>query len=246
MGRKINPVALRAKVLGYRDWGWCVPSMHTDSSEYSTNLKVDYLIRKSAQSLAKVLDLIEVRVQFTPQNIVMVNLLLPYPNYLYLNLNKSLHPTVRQTCQTHSEENLKESLTSVLEWTDTLHDLWAKSKLPLPSHINVSLKLVKSPYHSPKFIAQAIQASLQKRVSVRRAIKMWSSIAMSHKIGDLRIKGIRIRISGRLNGVEMARSEQLSVGKVSLHTISSSVDYYCHHYNTPYGIFGIKVWVSAY
>ena len=245
MGRKINPVALRSKALGYRDRGWCVPSMYTDVSEYAAKLKVDYLIRKSAQSLGKVLDLIEVQVQFTPQKVVMVNLLLPYPNYLYLNLNKSFYTTVTQTCKTHSEEDLKESMTSVLEWTDTLHEIWAKCKLPLP-HINVSLKLVKSPYHNPKFIAQAIQASLQKRVSVRRAIKMWSSIAMSHKIGDVRIKGIRTRISGRLNGVEMARSEQLSLGKVSLHTISSSVDYYCHHYNTPYGIFGIKVWVSAY
>ncbi len=247
MGQKINPIALRAKVLGYKKGGWCVPATYPDHSEYSTKLKIDYLIRQSAQSLIKALDLIDVQVQFTQQNVILVNFLLPYPDYLYVNLKEGFQSMVEQICQTHSAENLKESLSGVLDWPETLSRMLHKHKLPFSTHqINVRIKLVKSPYHNPKFIAKAIQASLRKRVSIRRAIKMWSYIAMSHKIGDLRIKGIRVRLSGRLNGAEMARSEQLSVGKVSLHTISSPVDYYCHHYNTPCGIFGLKVWIAGY
>lgn len=247
MGQKINPIALRAKVLGYKRGGWCVPATHGASSDYATKLKVDHLIRQSAKPLVKALDLIEVQVQFTEHNIILVNLYLPYPDYLYVNLTEQFQVLVEQTCHTHSAENLKEALINVLEWPDTLVKILRKHKSPLSDHhINARIKLVKSPYHNPKFIAKAIQASLQRRVSIRRAIKMWANIAMSHQIGDLRIKGIRVRLSGRLNGAEMARSEQLSIGKVSLHTITSPVNYYCHHYNTPCGIFGIKVWISSY
>lgn len=112
--------------------------------------------------------------------------------------------------------------------------------------VSAQVKLMKTPYHSPNFLAQAIQSSLQKRVAIRRAMKLWAQIAMSHQVGSLRIKGVRVKISGRLNGAEMASSEQFSMGKISLQTISSPVDYCCQHYKTPSGVLGIKVWIASY
>ncbi len=246
MGQKINPIALRARRLRYRSVGWHVPLTHYRNSNYATKLHTDYLIRQAAHSLSNTLDIIDTQVQLSRTDKVVVTFLVPHPEYLYLNLRNRFHPTITQTFKTNDAKTLKDSLAPLTEWSGSLHKTLGRHKLPLSSRISIRVKLVKAPYHNPNFIATAIKTSMQRRVSIRRAIKLWSQIAMNHKINSMRIRGIRIRISGRLNGAEMASNEQLSLGKVSLHTISAPVNYCCHHFHTPSGILGIKVWIAGY
>ena len=84
--------------------------------------------------------------------------------------------------------------------------------------------------------AKTIQEQLEKRVPFRRAVK----VALRRGTTP---KGIKIQISGRLNGAEIARSEWTRQGRVPLHTLRAQVDYCSHQAKTQYGILGIKVWI---
>lgn len=84
--------------------------------------------------------------------------------------------------------------------------------------------------------AKTIQEQLEKRVPFRRAVK----VALRRGIAP---KGIKIQVSGRLNGAEIARSEWTRQGRVPLHTLRAQVDYCSHQAKTQYGILGIKVWI---
>lgn len=88
--------------------------------------------------------------------------------------------------------------------------------------------------------AKIIQEQLEKRVPFRKAVK--AALRKGRK-GMADPKGIKIQISGRLNGAEIARSEWIRQGRVPLHTLRAQVDYCSHEANTQYGILGIKVWV---
>lgn len=87
-------------------------------------------------------------------------------------------------------------------------------------------------------LAEFIQQQLEKRVPFRRVIK--SSVTKAQQAG---IKGIKIQISGRLNGAEIARTEWVREGQIPLHTLKANIDYCNHKAHTIYGILGIKVWV---
>lgn len=247
MGQKINPVGLRAK-LANRSGGWYAPlsSRTNPSYGYASKLNIDFVVRKAVQSLAHSLDLIHTRVFLTQSNRLVVTLFIPYPDYLYMNIGVRTHPTITQTFKITHATNLKECLKTLLNWPRSLEATLRTKNIFLPEPISIQIKLIKAPYHRPDFLATAIKASLQKRVAIRRAIKLWAQAALNQKVGSLRVQGVRVRISGRLNGAEMASSEQLSFGKVSLHTISAPVDYCCRHHSTPSGVLGIKVWVARY
>lgn len=87
-------------------------------------------------------------------------------------------------------------------------------------------------------LAEFIQQQLEKRVAFRRVIK--STIVKAQQAG---IKGIKIQISGRLNGAEIARTEWVREGQIPLHTLKADIDYCNYKAHTIYGILGIKVWV---
>lgn len=84
--------------------------------------------------------------------------------------------------------------------------------------------------------AKTIQEQLEKRVPFRRAVRVALRRGQTPK-------GIKIQISGRLNGAEIARSEWIRQGRVPLHTLRAQVDYCSHEAKTQYGILGIKVWI---
>ena len=89
-----------------------------------------------------------------------------------------------------------------------------------------------------KLVGESIAQQLEKKVNYRRAVKK----AIQGTIG-LGAAGIRVCISGRLNGAEIARSETFREGRVPLHTLRANIDYAIVEANTTYGIIGIKVWI---
>lgn len=104
--------------------------------------------------------------------------------------------------------------------------------------VQVDVKEVKKPELDSQLVADNISAQLEKRVVFRRAMKRAMQNAM--KSGA---QGIKIMSSGRLNGIEIARSEWYREGRVPLHTLRSDVDYATSTAHTTYGVIGVKVWI---
>ena len=104
--------------------------------------------------------------------------------------------------------------------------------------IQINIFEVKRPELDARLVADGIARQLEARISFRRAIKM--SIASTMRMGA---EGIKIKISGRLNGAEMARSEMYKDGRTPLHTFRADIDYALSEAQTTYGKLGIKVWI---
>jgi small subunit ribosomal protein S3 len=106
----------------------------------------------------------------------------------------------------------------------------------IPSRVNI--EEIKKPELYAKLVAENIAFQLERRMSFRRAIK--SAAANTMRSGA---KGIRIQVSGRLNGAEMSRREKEVQGSVPLHTIRADIDYAQVNARTVAGIIGVKVWI---
>jgi len=104
--------------------------------------------------------------------------------------------------------------------------------------IQINIIEIRKPELDANIVAESIAKQLEGRVNYRRAIKM--SIQSTMRAGA---EGVKIRISGRLNGAEMARSEEFKDGRTPLHTFRADIDYALHEALTIYGKLGIKVWI---
>jgi len=143
-------------------------------------------------------------------------------NYLKVIINSAL-PGLLIGKKGQDVENLKKELSVLIN----------------RSGVEVSIQEVKDVYLSARAIAQVVAEQIEKRVSFKKAIKKAATDVM--KVGA---KGIKICISGRLDGAEIARSEWVRHGSVSLHTLRSDIDYSLVEALTTYGIIGVKVWIS--
>lgn len=103
-------------------------------------------------------------------------------------------------------------------------------------HINVNE--IKKPELDAKLVADSIAKQLENRVSFRRAMKQ--AMQRTMRSGA---KGIKVMVSGRLGGAEIARSEGYSEGTVPLHTLRADIDYATAEAHTTYGVIGVKVWI---
>ena len=104
--------------------------------------------------------------------------------------------------------------------------------------VQINIFEVKHPEVDATIVAQTIARQLEGRVSYRRAIK--TAIASTMRVGA---EGIKVQISGRVGGAEMARSETIKEGRIPLHTFRADVDYFLAEALTKVGILGIKVWI---
>ena len=104
--------------------------------------------------------------------------------------------------------------------------------------VRVSIEEIRKAELDAQLVAENIAQQLEKRIMFRRAMKRAVTNAM--RIGGL---GIKVRISGRLNGAEIARSEWYHEGRVPLHTFRADVDYGLAEAHTTYGVIGVKVWI---
>jgi small subunit ribosomal protein S3 len=103
----------------------------------------------------------------------------------------------------------------------------------------INVNEVKDAETNAQLIAENVAFSLERRVSFRRAMKQ--SIQRAMRYG---VEGIKIVVSGRVGGAEMARTEKYSEGNVPLHTLRANIDYGFSEANTTYGKIGVKVWVN--
>ena len=106
----------------------------------------------------------------------------------------------------------------------------------VPVHVNI--EEIRKPEIDAQLIADSIAQQLEKRIMFRRAMKRAMQNAMR-----LGAQGIKIMSAGRLNGIEIARTEWYREGRVPLHTLRADIDYGFGEAKTTYGVIGIKVWV---
>lgn len=104
--------------------------------------------------------------------------------------------------------------------------------------VQINIFEIKRPELDAKLVADSIARQIEGRISFRRATKM--AIAAAMRMGA---EGIKVAVSGRLNGAEMARTETYKDGRTPLHTFRADIDYALSEAHTTYGRIGIKVWI---
>ena len=104
--------------------------------------------------------------------------------------------------------------------------------------VQINIFEIKRPELDAKLVGESIAQQLQARISYRRAMKQ--AIAATMRVGAV---GIKVKVSGRLGGAEMARGEQYKEGQIPLHTLRADIDYAISEAHTVYGKIGIKVWI---
>lgn len=114
------------------------------------------------------------------------------------------------------------------------HELTALNGSP----VQVAVEEIRKPELDANLVAESICQQLEKRIMFRRAMKR--AVQNSMRLGA---KGVKVMVSGRLNGAEIARTEWYREGRVPLHTLRADVDYGLAEAHTTYGVIGVKVWI---
>ena len=104
--------------------------------------------------------------------------------------------------------------------------------------VRINIAEVRKPELDAQLVAEGIAQQLERRVMFRRAMKR--AVTNTMRVGA---EGIKVKVSGRLNGAEIARSEWYREGRVPLHTLRADIDYGLAEARTTYGVIGVKVWI---
>lgn len=131
------------------------------------------------------------------------------------------------------KKEIEHRMISILKKFEGL-DIAAEKK-----ELKLSIEEIRSPETDAHIVGEQIQEDIEKRVRFRRILKQAIDKVMAHK----EVKGIKVMLSGRLDGAEMSRVEWLKKGRVPLQTIRADVDYALTEAHTTYGVIGIKVWI---
>ena len=124
------------------------------------------------------------------------------------------------------------------EGIETLRKDLAKLLGTTINNVLLNINEIKKPELDAKLVASSITQQLERRVMYRRAMKR--AVTNTMRLGA---EGIKVKISGRLNGAEIARTEWYQEGRVPLHTLKADIDYGLAEALTTYGIIGVKVWI---
>jgi small subunit ribosomal protein S3 len=134
-------------------------------------------------------------------------------------------------------EVLKKSIEGILQKAKRKNAL-AKSK-DAKLQIKIDIKEVKNPWISASLVGQMAAQQIEKRIPFRQVMKRTIERVMQNK----EVKGIKMEVSGRLNGTEIARTEWLKQGRMPLQTIRANIDYALAEAFCTYGAIGVKVWL---
>ena len=227
MGQKIHPLGFRLGITKTHQSQW-----FANSRTYPNLVIEDNLIRKtlSKQFTNGSISKIEIQRKFDDQ--VQLTLYSTKPNAILTHCNNDL-------------KNLSASLAFKIKKSRRLvvqhiadSDFNSKNLYSLNPKITVRVFELSNPDANANFIADSLVEELQKRIAFRRAMKKALRRAQRAKV-----QGIKIQISGRLNGAEIARSEWAREGQIPLQTLRANIDYCYRTAKTIYGILGVKVWV---
>nr|YP_009532768.1 ribosomal protein S3 [Pedobesia claviformis]AYC65296.1 ribosomal protein S3 [Pedobesia claviformis] len=225
MGQKIHPYGFRLGPYTKHHQIW-----FGNKNTYSAQLYEDLYIRKFFKIYCARTGILSLHISRQINNHVSVIIFCSKPNFFITSTTKNLYFLRDQL-----EENL------ALYQKSFLVDLYFRGQFNQynqPMKVSLHLRELKKYERNATFLSNFLVDQLEKRISFRKAIK--KTLLRIKKIG---VDGIKIQISGRLNGAEIARTEWFREGRVPLHTLKANINYCQQVAQTIYGILGIKIWV---
>ena len=213
MGHKISPVALR---IGY-NIGWSSRWFFTRN--YTVFLEADHIIRKTIMEMFPKIGIDDIVIERkSPEHATIVV--------------KTSRPGILIGREGQNLKKIQKLINMKLD------RLFAKHKIAKPA-TELRIEDIKKPFFSARVLAQMAATEIEKRQSVRRVMKKLMERVQQTK----GLVGAKVKISGRLNGAEISRSEYLASGKLPLGTLKAKIDFANQQAKCTYGIVGIKVWL---
>ena len=229
MGQKTHPLGFRLNITQNHKSSWFIPL-----NKYSTLLEEDYKIRTYFSSKV-FLSLVSKYNTEKSNNINKKATILKTVNISNIKINRStVNNNIEVIIETAKPGLLIGINASIIK--DLKINL-AKT-LSVDKQITIKIDQVKNVDLDANLIGDYVVEQLEKRIAFRRAIRNALQRAQNSDV-----RGIKIQVSGRLNGAEMARSEYIREGQVPLHTLIADIDYSSKQAATIYGILGVKVWL---
>jgi small subunit ribosomal protein S3 len=241
VGQKTHPRAFRLVTTQKHLSKW-----YSNKFAYPNLIEEDYFLRdKITESFKQLLTLSKIEINRTKQENkgeeyvnIIVHALFPRAKEMVQKISNSFKEPKISTLLKTAKGSLKKFATLILK--RTIRNLIREFQLKTKKDYYIQIKFIKNPFEDAILIAKFIADQLEKRTPFRRAIKQTIK-----KVQRSSMKGIKIQVSGRLNGVEMARSEWKRDGRVPLHTLRANIDYTHQRAETIYGTIGIKVWLYS-
>lgn len=227
MGQKIHPVGFRLGITKTHLSKW-----FATNPVYPRLVIEDYFIRNmlSKRFLKGSISKVEIQRKFDDQ--IQLTVYSYKPSLLissYKNNLKVLSDELTLEIQKNREENYQGHLNE---------DLNFKKLYSSKPRVTLQIFELSNPETNAESISELLAGELQKRVAFRRAIKK-----RIRRTQRAKIRGVKIQISGRLNGAEIARTEWFREGRIPLQTLKADIDYCYRATKTIYGVLGLKVWV---
>jgi small subunit ribosomal protein S3 len=245
VGQKTHPKGFRLVTTQKHLSEW-----YSNKKNYSSLIEEDYLVRsKVSEFFDEFLSISKVEITRVQQDIdgneyvnITLHTLFPRAKEMYRKVTKYFtenpnysNPKIIAILN-NSKGNLKRFTSFLLK--NISKNLVRYLQIKTNKNYSLRIYFIKNPFEDSRLIAKYIAEQLEKRTPFRRAVKQTIK-----KVQRTEIKGIKIEISGRLNGAEIARSEWKREGKVPLHTLKARIDYVHQRAETIYGVIGIKVWL---
>lgn len=245
MGQKTHPKGFRLVTTQKHSSEW-----YSNKLNYPELIEEDFFIRQKVEEVFEeflTISKIEInRINQDVENKEYVNItlyaLFPRAKEMYRKIAKYFIETTENPSPkvvailNNPKGNLKRFTALLLK--RNIKNLIRSFQIKLKKNYFINIKFIKNPFEDATLIAKFIAEQLEKRTPFRRAIKL-----AIKKVKLTELKGIKIQVSGRLNGIEIARSEWKRDGKVPLHTLKAKIDYSSERAETIYGTIGIKVWL---
>lgn len=252
MGQKTNPKAFRLGITQKHLSNW-----YATKSNYPYFLEMDFKIRKKIEKIFHdFLILSDIKItrggsfdDIKSSGTIVIKALHPHAHEIS---KKALNTFFEMTQQKHLINALQKkyliskNFKKIYKFNDLIFYFIAIKSREILRDLNNILKqnftlkfqFVTNLFNDANLIAKSIGEQIKKRVPFRRVLKQTLKKA---QLANL--QGIKIELSGRLNGIDIARSEWKREGMIPLHTLNIKIDYSTHFVNTVYGIIGIKIWI---
>lgn len=246
MGQKVNPIGFRLGITKPFLSQW-----FADKKNYSIYFFEDYFLRKMLQEKYEKAGFEEIKILRKIENTLHIIILAEKPDVLVglkgKNL-KSFQNEIKKAIEKYRQSNffriISLSKNIQMESNKSLQKLnknLVKNNSINSKHfskIKLTLHVVGTSHITASFVGDILVELLEKRTPYRAAL----NFILKKKIQE-KLQGIKIQISGRLNGAEIARSEWIRKGQLPLHTLSANIDYSFKKAYTIYGVLGVKVWI---
>jgi small subunit ribosomal protein S3 len=220
MGKKVHPKSIRLGIN--EEWlgKWFNKINKGGLKKYKNNLKEDWKIYSYLESALKNAAVEKIETKRSPQQL---NIII-----------HSARPGLIIGKSGRDIDKLKKEISKLISSKKEI----GKSIFSKKS-IKIDIEEVKRPETHARLVARNVAEQLEKRFPYRRVMKK----TLEKTLLDKELKGVKIRLAGRLNGAEIARCEWLSKGKIPLQTLTANIDFAQEIAFTTYGTIGIKVWI---